>query len=148
MSPTVPTTTDPPDSWIQLGQSSLPSSTDAMANLIRVDQSTRQRCEDGLKSNKIADAYGRPLGIVDDNGEGNNGNCWLLTHQGVSAVSLNGNWQRQDYHEPMTIETAEFWIDQLRSALQETRSNLNLIVAFHHRQMQKRSQPSLLGMLL
>ncbi|KAI9554585.1 hypothetical protein GHT06_019858 [Daphnia sinensis] len=137
MSPTVPTTTDPSNSWIRLGPSSLPSSTaGAVSNLIRIDQSARQHCEED--GNRIADAHGRPLDMCTDNGGGHNGNCWLLTHQSVSSVSLNGSWQRRDYREPMTMETAEFWIHQLHSVLHETRTNLNLIVAFHHRQMQKR----------
>ncbi|XP_057376048.1 uncharacterized protein LOC130696929 [Daphnia carinata] len=140
MSPTVPTTTDPSNSWIRLGSSSLPSSTaGSVSNLIRADQSTRQHCEDdGVQGNRIADAYGRPLDMCNENGGEHNGNCWLLTHQSVSSVSLNGSWPRRDDHEPMTMETAEFWIHQLHSVLHETSSNLNLIVAFHHRQMQKR----------
>lgn len=82
----------------------------------------------------IADAYD---GLVEENGD-----CWLMSHQSLSCAAaalkgtttMTGSVCNQD--DEQTIKTAEFWIHQLRSVLQETRSNLNHIVAFHQRQMQ------------
>ena len=86
----------------------------------------------------IADAYDGLVTVIgnkeDDDVVVENGDCLSCAAALKGTTTMTGSVCNQD--DEQTIRTAEFWIHQLRSVLQETRSNLNHIVAFHQRQMQ------------
>ncbi|XP_046452478.1 uncharacterized protein LOC124200321 [Daphnia pulex] len=167
MSPTVPTTTDPRDdedndddpSWILLRQMDVLHRRVALSNFeptTGVDQSTgRQQHQDrqvhlgwscsNLQQDPVVEgmaaaAYAGLVTVLGNKGkEAESGDCWLMSHQQSSSSGPKGTTDDGGGvgNRDEAIKTADFWIHQLRSVLHETRSNLNLIVAFHQRQLQQ-----------
>lgn len=170
MSPTVPTTTDPRDdedndddpSWISLRQMDALRRRVALSNFEPtpgVDQSTGRRqhqdrqvhlgwsCsslqQDPVVEGMAAAAYAGLVTVLGNKGkEAESGDCWLMSHQQSSSSGPKGTTDDGGGvgNGDEAIKTADFWIHQLRSVLHETRSNLNLIVAFHQRQLQQQQQ--------
>jgi hypothetical protein len=170
MSPTVPTTTDSRDdedndddpSWILLRQMDVLHRRVALSNFEPtpgVDQSTgRQQhqdrqvhlgwsCSSSLQQDPVVEemaaAYAGLVTVLGNKGkEAESGDCWLMSHQQSSSSGLKGTTDDGGGvgNRDEAIKTADFWIHQLRSVLHETRSNLNLIVAFHQRQLQQQQQ--------
>ena len=166
MSPTVPTTTDSRDdedsddpSWIfrQIDARRRPSLPTPPGPGVDPSTERRQHCDRQHEDQHqqllgwsgrdpgdegIADAYAGLVTVIGNKGkvDAESGDCWLMSHQSSSPAPKGTAGGGGVGNRDAAIKTAEFWIHQLRSVLHETRSNLNLIVAFHQRQLQQQQQ--------